>query len=91
MARSHRHPGGGLNGFMTRGANLKENFVLALEQNFPVVDAPGHVHDSKRPNQILGFQTGWQHSKIGVRGGTRQHSLNKCSNRRTNCSVVSLW
>ena len=31
---------------MTGPGNLKENFLLALEHDLPVVDAPGGVHEA---------------------------------------------
>jgi len=42
-----------LDGFVTGGGNLKEDFVLALQQDFTVVDAAGRVYIAKRPNEIL--------------------------------------
>ena len=48
--------GGDLDGFMAGSADLKVDFVLALEQDFAVVYGPGGLHEAKGAEQGFGIE-----------------------------------
>jgi hypothetical protein len=46
------HGGGDLDGFVTGGADLEVDFVLAFEKDFAVVDATAGVHQAESAKQF---------------------------------------
>ena len=53
QGKARRHA----NRLMARPGNLEEDFLLALEQDLPVVHPPGGVHDPVGLNQLLAGKT----------------------------------
>jgi hypothetical protein len=45
-----------LNSFVAGGTDLKENLVLPLQHDFPIVKTTGQVHQPVRANQQLTVQ-----------------------------------
>lgn len=45
-----------LQGFVPRPAHLKINLVLPLQENFPVVQAAGQIHDTECTNEQFPVQ-----------------------------------
>jgi hypothetical protein len=54
-------------------AHLKEDFVLALEQDLPIINAPRKIHVPKRADQIVSFEAIGERTKARFRGRARQH------------------
>src|SRR5215831_603149 len=53
VSRPEREPGSDADGFMSGTGHLKINFLLALEQDLPVVDPPGHIPQAIRLDELV--------------------------------------
>ena len=53
VARLEKHAGCGLNRLMAGPGDLEEDFALPFEQDLPVVDAAGEIHDAESTNEIV--------------------------------------
>ncbi len=57
IARTERKPRRRQDGFMSGAADLKKNFILSLELNFLVVNAPGEIHRAIYPDELLRLES----------------------------------
>ena len=53
VARLQREAGGHADGLVPGAGHLEVDFLLALEQDFPVVDAPGGVHEAVGLDELI--------------------------------------
>jgi hypothetical protein len=53
-----RHARRRLHRFMPGARDLEKNLVLALEQDFAIVDAPRKMHDTEGAQQIVAREIG---------------------------------
>ena len=53
VACLQREAGRHADGFMSRAGDLEKNLLLALQQDLPVINAPGHIHDAIGFDELL--------------------------------------
>ena len=83
VAGAQREPRGDLYRFMPGATDLEKDLILPLQQDLPVVDAPGGVHQTESMYELFGFQAGGEDAKTRFRGRAhRKNTLNSVAAER---------